>query len=308
MRLNQRQIEVFNAIMMNKSVTAASTALRTSQPTISRELRDLEKYLGFDLFHRFGKRLTPTEQAQMLHAVVRQSFVGMEEISRAATAIRGHNAARLRIACIPAFAEAILPLVAQRFLKHHPHVNLSMHSLEEVSLWNDLTAFMFDLGLTENTYHHDGVITESIDVGEVVCVLPVGHPLAATAVLQPQDFEDVEFVYFSQGDPYRRKLDEIFDAAGVSRRFTVETTTAASVCSMVAAGVGISIVNPLTAAHYAGKGIVLRRLSVRLPYRLNLWRPTKGPGSVLADEFTQVLRQVADNMAKGQRNAFASNE
>jgi DNA-binding transcriptional LysR family regulator len=296
-RLNQRQIEVFNAIMIHKGVTAAAVALRTSQPTVSRELREMETYIGFDLFHRFGKRLTPTAQAQLLHDVVKRSFVGMDEISRAAIAIGGYNAAHLRIACIPAYAEAFIPLVAKRFMEIRPTAHLVVHSLEESLLHHDLTSQMFDIGLTEGTYEYEGVATQQLDIGEVLCALPAGHRLCAKAVLDPQDFEGVEFVYFSQDDPYRRKLDAIFDAAGVSRRYTVETTTATGVCSMVAAGIGVSIVNPLTAAHYAKRGIELRRMSVRVPYRINLWRPAKGPRSPLADQFILSLREVASEIS-----------
>ena len=296
MRLNQRQIEFFNAVMVNKSTTAAAEALRTSQPTVSRELRELEKQIGFDLFHRFGRRLTPTSQAQLLHSVVLRSFVGLEEISRVAMSIRGHGADHLRIACIPAYAEAILPVVANRFLASRKHVHLSVHSLEEVMLVNDLTTRIFDIGLTEGSHSYDRATTESIDVGELMCVLPTNHPLTSRSVLEPRDFEGVEFVYFSREDPYRRKLDAIFEEAGVTRRYRVETTTATSVCSMVAAGVGVSIVNPLTAAHYAHKGVVLRRLSVRVPYQIHLWRPTDGYQSILAIHFIRTLRHVVDDL------------
>ncbi|WP_095204678.1 LysR family transcriptional regulator [Mesorhizobium carmichaelinearum] len=296
MRLNQRQMEIFNAIMVHKSVTAAAASLRTSQPTVSRELRDLEKQIGFDLFNRFGKRLTPTSQAQLLHSVVARSFVGMEEISRVATAIKGHNAAHLRIACLPAYAEAFLPHVTFRFLKTRPQVHLSVHSLEEVALRHDMTTQLFDIGLTEGSYDYDEATTEKIDVSELLCVLPAGHHLTAKVVIDPQDFQGVAFVYFSQEDPYRRTLDEIFDAAGIVRRYTVETTTATGVCSMVAAGVGVSIVNPFTAAHYVDRGIVLRKLSVRVPYHVYLWRPAKGLRSPHADQFVRVLRQVTEEM------------
>ncbi|WP_026622255.1 DNA-binding transcriptional LysR family regulator (plasmid) [Ensifer sp. WSM1721] len=292
MRINQRQMEIFNAIMVYKSVTAAAASLRTSQPTVSRELRDLERQIGFDLFNRFGKRLTPTNQAQLLHSVVARSFVGMEEISRVAIAIRGYDGAYLRIACIPAYAEALMPVVARRFLDNRPRVLLSVHSLEEVPLRHDLTTKMFDVGLTEGSYEHDETTTEKIDVGELLCVLPAGHRLAVKNVIQPRDFEGVEFVYFSQEDPYRRKLDDIFDAEGISRRFSVETTTATGVCSMVAAGVGVSIVNPFTAAHYCKKGVVLRKLSVRVPYEVALWRPAEGLRSTHADLFVKVLHEV----------------
>ncbi|AEG58034.1 LysR family transcriptional regulator [Sinorhizobium meliloti] len=291
MRINQRQMEIFNAIMVYKSVTAAATSLRTSQPTVSRELRDLERQIGFDLFNRFGKRLTPTNQAQLLYSVVARSFVGMEEISRVAIAIRGHDGAYLRIACIPAYAEALMPVVVRRFLDLRPRVLLSVHSLEEVPLRHDLTTQMFDVGLTEGSYEHDET-TEKVDIGELLCVLPTGHRLVEKKIIEPSDFEGVEFVYFSQEDPYRRKLDDIFDAEGISRRYSVETTTATGVCSMVAAGVGVSIVNPFTAAHYCKKGVVLRRLSVRVPYQVTLWRPAEGLRSTHADLFVKVLHEV----------------
>ncbi|KWV42308.1 LysR family transcriptional regulator [Rhizobium altiplani] len=298
MRLSQRQIEIFNAVMIYKSTLAAAESLGTSQPTVSREIRELEKYIGFELFNRFGKRLTPTNQAQLLHKVVSRSFVGMQEISRAAVAIKQHNAAHLRIASLPAYAEAFLPLVAERFLKKRRQVHLSIHSLEEVPLQHDLTTQIFDIGLTEGSFDNIDATAEVINLGEVVCVLPCNHPLAAKRILEPRDFEGADFVYFTQEDPYRRRIDQLFEAESVSRRYCVETTTATGVCSMVASGVGVSIVNPLTAAHYAGKGIVLRRFSIPVPYQLNLWRPAKGLRSPYADQFANVMREVALEVVK----------
>lgn len=305
MRLNQRQLEIFNAIMINKSMTAAAAALGTSQPTISRELRDMEQRIGFELFLRFGKRLTPTNQALLLHEVVRRAFVGMEEISRAASAIRTHNAANCRVATIPAYAEAIIPRVAQRLLKQRPAVHLSLHSLEELSLQHEMATTVFDLGVTEGRFEYQGVTSQRIDVGELVCVLPVGHSLLARNILEPTDFDSMPFVYFSQDDPYRRKLDDIFFAAGVSRSYAVETTTAASVCSMVAAGLGVSIINPLTAVNYLGKGVALRRFNVRVPYELAVWRPTRRTGSAVAEKFTSVLKEVAVEMRAILQSAMA---
>lgn len=302
MRLSQRQIEIFNAVMIYKSTTAAAETLGTSQPTVSRELRELEAYIGFELFNRFGKRLTPTNQALLLHSAVSRSFVGMQEISRVALSIKQHNAAHLRIASLPAYAEAFLPQVTERFLKTRSQVHLSIHSLEEIPLRHDLTTQMFDIGLTEGSFETDDSTAETIILGEVVCVLPSSHPLTSKRVLTPRDFEGADFVYFTQEDPYRRKVDQIFEAEGVSRKYTVETTTATGVCSMVASSVGVSIVNPLTASHYAARGVELRRFSVPVPYHVNLWRPSKELRSTHADLFVHVMRQVADEVVSRLRD------
>lgn len=69
----------------------------------------------------------------------------------------------------------------------------------------------------------------------------------------------------------------------------METHSAASICAMVRAGVGISVVNPLTALDYAGNGVVVRRFSVEVPFTVSLVRPLHRPGSALVDAFCDHL-------------------
>ncbi|MNC45860.1 DNA-binding transcriptional regulator LysR [compost metagenome] len=70
----------------------------------------------------------------------------------------------------------------------------------------------------------------------------------------------------------------------------VETHSAASICAMVRAGVGISVVNPLTALDYADSGIVIRRFSISVPFTVSLIRPLHRPASALVDTFSQHLQ------------------
>ncbi|WP_262231096.1 LysR substrate-binding domain-containing protein, partial [Escherichia coli] len=76
-----------------------------------------------------------------------------------------------------------------------------------------------------------------------VCVLPCDHPLAAKTVLTPDDFQGENFISLSRLDSYRQLLDTLFAEHQVKRRMVVETHSAASVCAMVRAGAGVSIVN-----------------------------------------------------------------
>lgn len=297
MKLNQRQIDVFNAVMVSKSITAAAIRLGSSQPTLSREIREIENRLGFDLFLRFGKRLTPTQQALLLHKVVLRSFVGLEEIGRAASAIRTHNAANFRIASIPAYAESIIPRVIQRLSGTRPPAHFSIHAHEEPSLRHEMTTQVFDLCLAETLFERENATGDAVFAGNMVCVLPKGHPLAARAVLTPADFAGQPFIYFSQNDPYRHKLDTVFHQANVMRDYAAETTTAASVCAMVAAGIGISIINPLTAANHAEGKVVFRRLSVAVPYHVTLWYPPRSTRLVQVRRFIALLQEVATEMA-----------
>ncbi|WP_156455466.1 LysR family transcriptional regulator, partial [Sphingomonas sp. CCH5-D11] len=68
--MNLRHIEIFHAVYVNGSVSAAARALNVSQPSVSKTLRHAETLLGFDLFQRIGGRLVPTEDAHNLFADV----------------------------------------------------------------------------------------------------------------------------------------------------------------------------------------------------------------------------------------------
>jgi DNA-binding transcriptional LysR family regulator len=128
-----------------------------------------------------------------------------------------------------------------------------------------------------------------------VCVLPASHPLASRAVLTPQDFADQSFVSLSASDPYRLILDKMFAEFAVSRRMTLETQSAASVCCLVREGLGIAIVNPLTAIEHASQGLAVRRLGVSIPFIVTLVRPRHRPSNPSAEGFVTALReQIGD--------------
>ena len=72
----------------------------------------------------------------------------------------------------------------------------------------------------------------------------------------------------------------------------METHSAASICAMVRAGVGISVVNPLTALDYAQSGVVVRRFSVEVPFTVSLIRPRHRPASALVDAFCDHIQNA----------------
>jgi DNA-binding transcriptional LysR family regulator len=296
MDLEHRHIEVFRAIMRSGSVTGASSLLGTSQPTISRDLARMEYLLGFALFDRIKGRLRPTARALVLYEEVQRSYLGLERVLAAANSLREAAGGQLTVVCVPAFAQALLPAACRRFHAAHAEVGISITPQESPLLEEWLSAQRHDLGLLEHDRPPPGTTLETLLQADEVCVLPVGHPLAAKAVLQPQDFTDQSFVSLSATDPYRVMLDKVFAERAIPRRLLMETLSAASVCCLVREGLGIAIVNPLTALEHADRGIVLRRFSLSIPFVLALARPQYRPSNPLADEFVLALRAQASEI------------
>jgi DNA-binding transcriptional LysR family regulator len=302
MDITIRHVEVFRAVMTAGSVTRAAALLRTSQPTVSRELGSLEELLEVALFVREHGRLTPTAEANILFDEVRRSYAGLERVAGVALSLKRFEQGQLAIACLPTFAQTLLPGACRAFLADYPAVRVSVTPQESPLLEESLAAQRYDLGLSESDLAPQGTSAEPLFAGDMVCVLPAAHPLARRDVLELADFDGQDFVSLSVLDLYRRQLDDLFEQAGVQRHIAVETASAASVCAMVRQGLGVAIVNPLTALdeagpELAGRGLAVRRFARSVPFRVALVRPLHRPPSVLTDAYCATLRAHAGALA-----------
>ncbi len=303
--ISLRHIDIFHAVMTTGSLTEAAALLNTSQPTVSRELARLEQLLRFTLFERVKGRLKPTGEGLRLFEEVQRSYYGLDRIISAAHAIREFRQAQLSVACLPVFSQSLLPLVCREFCQRFPGVSLNVVPQESPLLEEWLSAQRHDIGLTENTLTPAGTERETLMTLNEVCVLPAGHPFASRPVLTPGDFNRQPYISLSATDGYRQLLDRLFARENVEREMIIETHSAASVCAMVRAGVGVSIVNPLTALDYAASGVVLKTFSHQVPFTVSLIRPLHRPPSALLSHFIDDLRDIAAGVPARLAEAMA---
>lgn len=305
MNFGLRHVEVFWAVMTTGSTTAAAALLHTSQPTISRELSRFEKLTQLNLFKRSGTKLVPTEAGLALFEEVRRSYVGLGNIRHAAQAIGQFRNGQISVTCQPAFSQALLPQICQAFRVKFPGMNINITPQESPVLEDSLTAQRYQLGLTESRQAPPGTAIETVLTSDLVCVLPAGHDLALKRELGLRDFDGQNFVSLAPDDPYRIKVDQLFGQLNVERRTIVETHSAAAVCATVLLGVGIAILNPLTAIQFAGLGLHVRRLSYSIPYSVSVVRPLHRPESAGLAHFIDVVRDTCRHI-NGQLDDISS--
>ena len=291
MTIAHRHIEVFRAVMSTGSVTGAAALLHSSQPTLSRDLARLEQLLGYALFERERGRLKPTAQALALFDEVERSFQGLARVVERARALGRAEEMELSLLSLPALSHALLPGALGRLLASHPQARVSITPAEPPLLDAWISEQRYDLALAEQATPIPGVRVEPVLAADEVALLPEGHALAARERLALADFAGQPFVSLAQDDPYRREIDGRFNAAGIHRQLRVQTHSAVAVCELVRAGLGLAIVNPLTAAACAGPGLAIRPLAVSIPYRVSALIPLHRPAQPLVQALLDELRR-----------------
>lgn len=295
MNVTHRQVEIFRAVMQGGSLVAAAQALHTSQPTLSRDLSLLEQRLGYRLFdRRAGSRLRPTVAALQLYEVVAGHYRGLAEVQAAARALARQDPGRLQVAALPALAHALLPPALAAL---DPCPTLTVTPLESPQLEREMAEQRHDLAVAEQRGPVSGCRVELLAPLAEVAVLPAGHPLLARERLDPADFEGQAFVSLADDDPYRGAIDAAFEQAGVARELRLQTASSVAVCALVAQGLGIAIVNPLTARAAAGARLHWRPLGWRIPYELALLHPQQRASARAAAPLAEALRTEVRQLA-----------
>ncbi|GAA4187056.1 LysR substrate-binding domain-containing protein [Shinella granuli] len=151
----------------------------------------------------------------------------------------------------------------------------------------------FDLGIVADEIDRTGVEVKEFAQFRVAVALPKGHPLEALEIIRPADLAGQAFVALAPEDTTRREAEITFaEAAGVSVRTVIETPYSTTICAMVAAGIGIGLVNPLTAEPYQGHGLTLRPFEPALHFRTLLITPPNRLPSTILEDFIRELRNA----------------
>jgi DNA-binding transcriptional LysR family regulator len=117
---------------------------------------------------------------------------------------------------------------------------------------------------------------------EAVCVLPPDHRLVERRIIRPADLRNEAFIAVAPVDRYRVRLDALLDAEGVPRRVQIDSPLGSTVCALVMEGMGITVVDRLTAEANLHRGIVIRPFAPRIAEDLLLLTPARSPAAITA--------------------------
>ncbi|AEI95307.1 MULTISPECIES: LysR substrate-binding domain-containing protein [Roseobacter] len=299
-RLTHRQIEAFRAVMETGQVTAAADVLGTTQPSVSKMIADLEHVAGFSLFERRARQVIPTADAHALYEEVERSFVGMSEISRVIEDIRDFRKGSLMIAGMPALALKFLPDVIAEFIADEPGITVSLRARSSQAVQRHLISQQFDLGFATLDTDHPAVIRQPICETHMLAVLPVGHALGQKDVLEPMDFDQCPFIALGAEIGTRSETDAFLAIGSARPHIIAEAQLSSSICELVSAGTGISIVEPVTATYFASAGrLVTRPLRPVQPFRYDILTPALRQPSRAASRFLKLVEHKFATVLEG---------
>ena len=249
-----RQLEVFHAVYLHGSISAAARALGVSQPSVSKTLHHAEDSLGIPLFQLSRGRLIPTDEA---HALMREAgdlFERLDTLQQTARNLAQAGGGHIRLGIVPSLALDIVPQAMAQFRREWPRVTFEVHTHHHDDLVRSLIGREIDLANAYTPPPHPRLTRQVLAEGELVVMFPDGM-FAPTGPRFPLDLlADRDVIGVAATGPIGDVLTQAARERGLVFRETVSVQTFFIAARLAQLEGGVTVVDEFTARAWAAPG------------------------------------------------------
>lgn len=288
--------------MSTGSVTAAGRLLGRSQPAISRLLQELEAEIGYALFARSGPRVTPTEQGFLLYDDVERALASLQQIRGRAEEIARGQTKPLFLAATSALAAGLLPDALKRIESETGATRIHVRSASPERVVHAVLTGAVQLGATSLPLEHRGLTVHWIGQAPCVVALPDNDPAAQHDIVPVSALAGRRLITMANPFRLRRRLDAALAPSGNasgSAPGTIETNSSVNALAAVRAGLGVSVLEPITAYGVPMPGVTIRPIDLDIPFFFGVITPQSQPLTPACQAMAGALADAAAALLPG---------
>jgi LysR family hydrogen peroxide-inducible transcriptional activator len=250
----------------------AAERCRISQPTLSIQLRKLEEYLGVHLFERTAKAVIITPIGERIVAHARRILEEADQICELARRDQGVLRSTLRLGIIPTLGPYLLPQFLQELHQAFPELRLILREDLTGNLLAALDAYELDALLLALPERNGSAPSMALFEEPFHLVCAAAHPLAAREVVTERELTEQRLLLLDEGHCLREHAlavcgERLHEREALQDDF--RATSLETICEMVAAGLGCTLLPALAIPHLTARN---PRLEVRSLMAKGAWR------------------------------------
>jgi LysR family cys regulon transcriptional activator len=258
-KMNLQQLEAICAIARHRyNISAAAEALSRTQPGLSRQIKDLERELGVQIFVRTRNKvvgLTPHgEKILGVSERVLREINTLEQIGADSCTDEGSE---IRIATTHVHARYLLPGTVKAFTERFPRIALTLQQCDPDQCRDAIAAGQADLGvITMSQKAADKVVAIPAYRLSRCVIVPQGHPLAGNQALTLERLSEYPLIGYPMSFSGRSLVEEAFAKAGLKPRIVCSATDADVCKAYVQLGMGVAVLATIAFDPLADQGLV----------------------------------------------------
>ena len=280
------------------NLTEVAAALHTSQPGVSRQIRELEDELGIEIFVRAGKRLTSlTEVGTLIVPIIENMLKDAESLKRAGEEFTQQASGRLSIATTHSQARYALPGAVRDFRQRYPQVSLNLHQGTPDQVAEMLISGEADIGIaTEALATYDALAALPCFRWTHSVIVPPGHALLDARPLTLERLAEYPIITYNPGYTWRTHIDAAFEKAGIEFELVITAMDADVIKTYVGLGLGVGIVASIAFDDERDRD--LRAIDARHLFEINLTKLAVRRGAFLRSYVYDFIETFASSLKR----------
>lgn len=288
-----RHIEIFHAVYVNRTVSAAARALNVSQPAVTKTLKHAEQLLGFALFDRRGGRLVPTDDAHAIFAEVAQIHTQVASLRQTTRNLR-HGTGSLRVSVLPSLALDVLPRAVAMFSRQHPEVHFDLQTVHHDGIARVLYEREADIVVAFKGPPGLPLISEWLGEGELGLLYRPADLPDAPPRIPLEMVRDRRFISLIESGPIGELLRGELDRTNIELHEAASARTFYIGSALVREGLGMAVLDNFTAQAATSEEVAFRPLKPALAFDVYAMTLESRPFSHGAREFLDIFRTCLD--------------
>jgi DNA-binding transcriptional LysR family regulator len=242
--LNLNKLRAFEAVARLRSFTAAGEALGLSQPAVTVQVRDLERYFGLPLLDRDRRRRVElTREGEVLYGYARQILAAALEAEQALSGTRQLRSGTLPVVATRTAASYFLPPVLTAFRARYPAVRIRLLVLNTEEALAHLAGLHADLAVVPGDIDDPRLVTVPFCEDRLVLAVSPRHPFARRRTVHARALAGEPMIVRERGSATRALIEAEFGRAGVTVEAAMEFASNEATLEAVAADHGVAVVS-----------------------------------------------------------------
>jgi DNA-binding transcriptional LysR family regulator len=247
MDITIQQLEVLMALVEAGSFTRAAAKLSLSQPSLTKQIQNLEEAVGSRLVNRGATGISLTPEGQIIYDYAKRIIRLREDAKERVVRHKAQESGHIYVAASTIPATYILPRLLSRLKHTHPdiRVHIQMHDSEETLqiVLNDQA----EMGFIGKEPINKKLVVQRLWKDSLVLAVPASHPLSNRRAVKVEELREIPFIIREKGSATRDIIEEYLQKQlGTSlSRFNVicEMGSSEAVKEAILAGLGVSILS-----------------------------------------------------------------
>ncbi|MDX9800180.1 MAG: LysR family transcriptional regulator [Spirochaetia bacterium] len=241
--MNLDNLKSFYYTSKYQSFTRAAEYLNITQPSVTRQVQDLQEKTGLILINKTGKSFVLTDAGKMLTSMAENIFEIEEKIEESISDYKRQKRGNIAIDTINSFSSYYLPDFMPEFIRNFPDIKISVFAMPNENVIQATSKFENDFGIVSHKVRNTKIISREIFNEKFVLISSPEAPLAKKAKVEPAELDQLPLIFFEKGSGTMDTVERFMRRNRINFKTVCTISDSEAVKNMVRHNAGYALIS-----------------------------------------------------------------